>query len=410
MKYIARLTDSGPLSFRAGRETPNAETLPYVPGNALLGGLASSHTLLKPQDSGEFNSFFMTDDSSFGNLYPASFARPQSGELQGNIDPVYPLPATARSCKRFGGFKFDVDDPIDEPHHGVYDALILWALFSLSGQRRPEILESLKECHCTESLDRLDGFYRRNAFDAEKMGKAKVKLGLRTRTGINRASGTVQQGILYSRQILQATEFWGTLTVEDSQAESFKEFVEEANSKRLLRVGNNRTRGFGRIILNLEPESQTDTTQDITARLQSFGDELNRQAKKWNIALPPEYQFYLPLTLTSDAIIFDRLLRHRRSIDPEYLESIGIWGAKPIYQNSGLRRVMGWNDLWRLPKPDDLAITMGSVFLFGVTAPLNDELLRVLLNIQNNGLGARRREGFGRLVVASPFHWEVKGQ
>jgi CRISPR-associated protein Csx10 len=92
------------------------------------------------------------------------------------------------------------------------------------------------------------------------------------------------------------------------------------------------------------------------------------------------------------------------------MEAIGIQGAKLVYQNSGLRRVMGWNDLWRLPKPDDLAITMGSVFLFGVTAPLNDDLLDILLNIQNNGLGARRREGFGRVVVASPFHWEVKGQ
>ena len=71
---------------------------------------------------------------------------------------------------------------------------------------------------------------------------------------------------------------------------------------------------------------------------------------------------------------------------------------------------MGWSDLWRLPKPDDIAISMGSVSLFGLSVPLNDDIVQALLQMQEEGIGARRREGFGRLLVSSSFHWEVKGQ
>ena len=72
MKYIVQITDCGPLSFRAGREKATVETLSYVSGSTLLGGLASAHVALR-RDPDEFNAFFMNGGASFGNLYPASF-------------------------------------------------------------------------------------------------------------------------------------------------------------------------------------------------------------------------------------------------------------------------------------------------------------------------------------------------
>jgi len=111
--------------------------------------------------------------------------------------------------------------------------------------------------------------------------------------------------------------------------------------------------------------------------------------------------------LTSDIIVQDSLLRFCRAIEPYHLATRGIPEAEPIYQNSSTRRVMGWHHLWGMPKADELAISMGSVFLFGFKQPFND--WQALFDLQTEGLGLRRREGFGQLMIANPFHWEVKG-
>lgn len=405
MKYIVRITDSGPLSFRAGRETTSGETLRYVSGSVLFGALAATYAKLRHDETVSFNEIFFSDESSFGNLYPSSFSH---AGLARDRDAVYPLPNTATTCKRFGGFQFDEEDS-DDPHHGVYDTLISWALFALSHESNFDVFKPLEECaNCGEAMDRIDGFYRRNARDAQKMGTASIKRSLRTRTGINRATGTVQQGILYSREVLRpGMEFWGTVSVPDAQKDRFQKFVEEANQSGMLRLGNNKTRGFGRVILKLTRARERGELDSLRERMQTFDAELRKAAQKFDIKT--SHKLYLPLTLTADAILFDRLLRYRTALDSQYLEELGILGAKLIYQNSGTRQVMGWNTLLGVPKADEMGIAMGSVFLFGLDSQLDDNLLQTLLRMQTEGIGARRSEGFGRLQVASRFHWEVKG-
>jgi len=408
MRYVARVTKSGPLSFRSGRDKADASTLDYVPGSTLLGGLAGAHARLR-HDPEEFDTFFMGEMSRFGNLYPSRF---KSDELKGAEGPVRPLPTTARSCKRFPGFKCEsVSDPSGKEYHGVSDALIPWALFALSGQGNGAPLESLKTCpdpRCESSTAPFGGFYRRDVFDADFFGQAKPLKGLRTRTGINRATGTVQHGVLYSREVLDDTTFWGTLRVPGEAAEPFSAFVGEANEKGMLRIGNNRSRGFGRVNLKLDEAGEPDTTENLRERIDGFNDALSRAAAE--AAIEAEHAWYLPLTLESDVVLVDRLLRHRLSIPPQYLEERwGLGGAELVYNSSSSVRVIGWNSLLGLPKPDDVAIQKGSVFLYGMSDPLDAESLDALLTLENAGIGARRREGFGRVRVANRFHWEVKG-
>lgn len=408
MKYVTQITDSGPLSLRDGRNTANSSTLNYIPGSTLLGALAATHNLLR-QDPGQFDDFFFSDISRFGNLYPSAF---EHEDLKGYSDAVNPLPRTALSCKRFGGFLFDEVDARDHPHHGVYDGLISWALFALSGEARTDVLSDLEQCpieNCPAPLDTFSGFYRRGAFDEEARGKAEVRLGLRTRTGINRATGAVQREILYSREVLRpGMTFWGTVSVTDNRADEFSAFVQEANASDLLRLGNNRSRGFGRVRLALDELPAEDDSDSLAERLRQFNSRLRQRAQEKGIETP--HQLYVPITLTSDAILYDNLLRCRTALEPGYLaEEWEIPDGELIYQNSSVRRVMGWNALWRLPKPDELAITMGSVFLFGLNTPL-EEASSPLLKMQKAGIGSRRREGFGQILIASPFHWEVQGQ
>ncbi len=403
MKFAVYITDCGPLSFRDGRETTSPASLDYVPGSVLLGVLATVYAQLN-DDMQVLNEMFFDEEGGFGNLYPSQF---EKEDLQDKTDPVYPVPVTAASCKRFEGFRFD-ETGVDQPHHGVRDTLIPWALFCLSQRNRIDVLQPLATCPhegCDQPLDRFSGFYRRDRFEATALGKARVRKGLRTRTGIDRSTGGVHHSILYSREVLQPSmTFWGTATVPDKHADAFDAFVQTASASGLLRLGNNRTRGFGAAILQVERISEDDI-DSLRQRIRAFDGGLRAQARSYSIDTP--HKLYLPLTFTSDTIIYDRLLRQRTGLDANALSAFGIEGAELIYRNSSVRRVMGWNSLWRVPKADDIAITMGSVFLFGLSQELNDDLLQVLLRLQRNGVGVRRREGFGRLLIANPFHWEV---
>ncbi|MBU6349704.1 MAG: hypothetical protein KGS73_06095 [Chloroflexi bacterium] len=410
MRIIMRVTDSDSLSLRSGREASNTETLDYIPGRNVLGGLAEAHTLLRSNPV-QFNKFFFSEDSTFGNLYPALFI---GDELQGNEDPVLPLPATAVSCKRFAGFTFDEEDPLTNPHHGVYDTLIPWALFALSGEQRFDLLSGLRHCShlsgCSEAIDRFDGFYRQNRWDARKIGKSNIRHGLRTRTGISRQTGAVAKGILYSRETLgPCMTFWGNATVRTDQFEAFREFVQEASAAAMVRFGNNRTRSMGKVVLDVDKASQEDTEDSLAERIQQFNQAFQKQALSAN--LTPHHAIYVPLTLISDVILVDRLLRYQTQIDTRYLQEVwGLHGGELVYQCNSTRSIMGWQGLLRLPRADEIAITMGSVFLFSFAAPLDVQKISALLRLQEQGVGIRRREGFGSVIVASPFHWEVKGQ
>ncbi len=408
MKFIVRVIDSGPLSFRSGRDTNNNSTLPYISGSTLMGVLASMYARQR-NSTDELTKIFLSQSTRFSNLYPARFEGkdPKFQQyLHGNRDPVHPIPVTAATCKRFQGFLFDQDEDKDE-HHGVYDTLIPWGLFALSRYSTEKMLTDVKDCNCGEPMDRFSGFYRQNSTYRDKLGNSLILPGLRTRTGINRKTGTAQSGILYSREILQAgMTFWGTSVIPDDYANLFKDFVEDLSEQDLIRLGNNRTRGFGRVRLQISRSMEEDSLATLGTRIQTFDEALRTKAQKYGIPTP--HKFYVPITLTSDAILFDNLLRYRTSLDDDYLQQLSIDGAELIYQNSGTRTVMGWNALLKVPKADDVAIKMGSVFLFGVSTELNEQTLQNLLGIQKNGIGARRNEGFGQLQVAHPFHWEVK--
>ena len=55
-----------------------------------------------------------------------------------------PIPNTARSCKRFSGFRFKADAGNQE-RHGVMDSLICWGLFAVSDQTQVEVFNGKYE-------------------------------------------------------------------------------------------------------------------------------------------------------------------------------------------------------------------------------------------------------------------------
>ncbi|HYV07030.1 MAG TPA: hypothetical protein VFB82_20710 [Blastocatellia bacterium] len=403
MNYLVRGSAQTPVAFRAGRDIDREATLGYVPGSVILGGLAASHAQMRPHRRDEFAEFFLRERVIFGNLYPAKFSKsvPALHPLDQEASPVRPLPRTARSCKRFGGFKFHADSDADE-RHGVWDSLVIWAAFALCGERNPAVFGALRECSCGEPFDSFSGFCRRGS-DAGQWGAATASSGIVTRTGISRATGAVAMGVLYSREFLHAgNDFYGEWSIADELASDFNTFLADV-SDGSVRVGHNRTRGFGKLAFTEGVRATSiDSAADIQARCIGFDAALRQAAGD-----DAHHAFYMAVTLAADCILSDRAGRYRLQMTADTLaEAWGISGAELIYCNAVPRRVTGWNDRWGLPKADEWAIGMGSVFLFGL---VSEPDWQALARAQEQGCGTHRSGGFGAVRISDQFHVEVHG-
>ncbi|HEY6407703.1 MAG TPA: hypothetical protein VIY29_09575, partial [Ktedonobacteraceae bacterium] len=213
---------------------------------------------------------------------------------------------------------------------------------------------------------------------------------------------------------------WGMVKLPEELASPFNAFIEEVGKTGLVRVGTGRTRGMGKVRLSVGPlESEQERYEQFKKRLRTFNDRLQTLAKQafpasaYDLALQP---FYFALTLHSPAILCDPLLRYRGSINTPVLEEllhIPSDNFKLIYQAVGTRRLSGWNELWGLPRANEYAIDTGSVFLFGSDITPDEDkdkdnvLWQALFKLEEEGIGRRKAEGFGRVCVSDPFHLEV---
>ena len=438
MQYFSlNLETLSPLAIRSDHAPTGAESASYISGTALAGSLAAVYRLYHQQeDSAQFEQLFLSGQVYYPDLYPASFA---SEKMRKDLNaPVYALPKTAQSCKRFSGF-VPLDDEQDvekDDRHGVRDTLLDWAAFELGSraQRAGQTIEvsSLlapmqEHKYCPHPLckahrrpmEHLDGFYRRKS---EKLAQPEVekRKRLQTHTGINRDTGTVQEGILYNRSVFQEhTSFWGLLKLPDPLVTPLQIFIEEVGLSGLVRVGTGRTRGMGKVHLSMEPmQKEQYNIKTFRDNLEAFNNRLKQVAWRWfppvqyDLALKP---FYFAVTLHSPIILRDALLRDAGTLDTHTLAALlssssGIPSDMfdLLYQSASTRRVTGWNELWGTPRMNEFAIDTGSVFLFSSAIELSDQLCEALFKLEEEGAGERRAEGFGRLRVSDPFHLEEK--
>lgn len=426
MKHFSfELKAMSPLAIRSDHAPGGSETAPFITGTTLVGSLAAVHRLLYAERTKEFEALFLRGEVQYPHLYPASFK--DKGMEKAKL-PVYPLPKTAQTCKRFSGFRyiFEGEEDVDN-RHGVRDGLLDWAIFALGnlvgfrdGKGTPLVrLKDYKSCPtCDASMDHFKGYYRRDDDDEQHMISATANTRLQTHTGINRQSGTVEENILYNRQVFdEQMRFWGMVKLPEHLAAEFQNFVGEVAHSRLVRIGTGRTRGMGKVSLNVESMEEEEDTQKeeerrflvFKERLEAFNKKLGDLAREMH--LNDFKPFYFALTLHTPVILCDHLLRYCGTISGKTLaEEVDLPESTfdLIYQAASIQCVRGWNELWGTPRTNEYAIDTGSVFLFASSINLDDQLLRALFKLEENGIGRRRAEGFGRVCVSDPFHLEVE--
>ena len=367
-RYWLRCTADGALSLgarRSARAGSVGASLEYIPGSTLRGALAQLHQRW-PERKQRWDLFLA--GASFPDLTPAG---------------ARAVPLSARTCKYEGGFWIPL------PKHGVYDSVL------------PLGDEDLVCDRCGAELKGHTGWME-DGYRGVRVAKA-----ITGHTAIDIHTRTAAAGMLYMEETVAAPGgFAGELTVPESDAAFMEELLRDAKQAG-LRIGHGVRKGMGWVDLDYGegPLPGVEGPGAAVERLSGMQERLHAIRGR-------ERDAAFSVTLRSRAILLDDHLRYRSTVDLADLEG---WAEMPAGFDLTRRFtetewVFGWNEAAGLPRSPDLAIRQGAAFLFERKGrPLEqaeiEKMAAGMDAIEAAGIGERRVEGFGRVVLCDRFHW-----
>lgn len=360
-------------------------TLDYIPGTSLRGALAEIYLTRHGRPDDTFRALFLSDLVLYGDLWPT---------VEGKSTTL--MPATARVCKRFGF-----------AHSESFRDALLDALSSEPERTRCEVTDG-ERTPCGEPLERVSG-YLCSLNPAELLSP---RVRLRVSTAMERSTGTVAREMLFTHHTLTGQRrargearpepilFQGTVRLADP---ALKAPLEDLLTGPLF-LGSGRSRGLGEVEVRVGMEAP------VADSLQERWDKFNKVAQR---AGGEPNTRYFSLTLLSHLALRDEWLRPvLGGITPQHfgLPEIVTWA----YYNDSNHPVLflnavtvpGWNAALGLPKPDTVALARGSVLFAQCPAEQEQAVLDCLARMEAEGVGERRNEGFGRVAVCYPIHYE----
>lgn len=368
MKIGITLLGKSPSSFLSSKAVSNIEkSLDYIPGSALRGAMAKEW-LKKNQIDNKFKAIFTEDLIHFCNLY---------------INGAKPIPLSALTCKYHNGFTIDDDAGNEDFKHGVVDILL-----PLINEKSDDARPKYSNCGtCSAPMKRHSGYYS-NSYETVAVSKRLIY-----HSAISTVSETAAESNLYSLEVIEEDQrFENEILIHDSSlADELVNFFDDEDT---LFLGSDKSRGLGRFkIIEYFPTDNDDKNEQsmLKNRIDGFNQKLGLNDGK----------IYFSITLQSDAIISDHFMRYKSTIEST---DIGIDDSELILSIAENRIISGWNALLRIPKDDDVAIIKGSVFVYSIDN-LDLNTLGTLYNLENEGIGKRRSEGFGRLTICDLFHF-----
>lgn len=375
-----------PLALHQTRASGQyVETLDYIPGTALRGALAAAYLAQHGRPDDTFRSLFMSDMVLYGDLWPA--VEDKSTTL---------IPATAQICKRFGF-----------GHSDSFRDALLDALVSQPSDAKCLVADDEKR-PCHEPLDRVSGYL----CSLSPVELLSPRIRLRVNTAIERGSGTVAREMLFTQHTLTGQRktkdkdkpepilFRGVVRLADP---ALKDHL-EALLKAPLFLGSGRSRGLGEV--GVKAWAEAPASEPLAERWRKFNEAAHRAGGDSSTR-------YFSLTLLSHLALRDEWLRP--VLDTITSEHFGLPDSVTwVYHSNSTRPVLflnavtvaGWNAALGLPKPDTVALARGSVLLAQCPADQEQVVLARLSEIEAEGVGERRNEGFGRVAVCYPIHYE----
>ncbi|RMF71105.1 MAG: hypothetical protein D6738_14660 [Acidobacteria bacterium] len=358
---VVVLRPQSPFAISVDRERHLTPSLDHVPGSTLRGALATAWRRRYGEDAA-FARIFLSGRNRFPFCWPARGGRTR------------PAPRSARTCRKHGGS--------GERGHGILDEL-------LSGQdTRPAATEPPTCPVCQARLAPYRGLIGRDA-------KARVgvpRRATRMHVGIDRRRGSARPGVLFGHEVVLpefeeggALELRGTGWFEQEDLAALERLV--ADEQEIL-VGRSRSSGLGRMTVGFE--DVPDQGQAVRDRLEQWVRESapTDRARGTTCAV----------TLVTPAIVLDDALRWSFDLAREVAARTGI-EAEVVTQRIATGVVRGWSLGGGISRTAEPAIAEGSTVLLRMNAGV-DETAAALESLEREGVGLRRDEGFGEIVVA----------
>lgn len=385
LRLIVR-TDEPVVVARRADAGNKFESLTFIPGSAVLGAFAERAArewdLGGAQSGSElyqrFVRVFRRDGVHFTPLYCC--------ELVGNeIYPAMPAPLDLLTCKLHPGFHHDDSDP-----HGTWGAAgdtdVPTKCFHCSGSEVPLIplgdFVSLRQ-RCRSVSPRL-----------------REEMHIR----MDPATGRAEGGALFDYTALEIGQYFvGEISCADEDTwAAFCKLSDIPGGKGAfqLRVGKATRRGYGAVTTWIEP---------LPADAPPFGTGLPIEQR---VEDPDRW---LVMTLLTDAILVDPWGRHHQTFDVRWIEDELLQMSFTLEREEGglpLLRAFcaaGFIDAFNahlgLPRWRDIALRAGSAVGMRLKGPVSlDALQQRLRQIEADGIGLRRGEGFGRVAFNHPAY------
>lgn len=403
-----------PVTQRKTRQSQTSEGLIAIRGTTLRGALARAYLDEFDVPDERFERLFLSEQKTrFGSLQPWQ----------------HQIPITATSCKRAPGFADE-----DPSAHGVVDLLWLRIAEMLNGgpmgqpiaQKGMYCQHEVSESQiCGAALKPFSGGWTKLT-EAQTLKHVKhPNTTVDMHVGIDRGTNTAAPSILYALHSIEPTV--DTPTTWEGVIHATKETWGDLNAllnvtDNRIRIGHAKTRGYGRVKLHVadleipDPASSEIDWNSWSAIACEFlrGLELS----EFQQSSTPTVVF--SITFPSGAIIVDRFLRY--SLDPadmlDWLPALVEPSTTPCWSpiadlSEGKIRsltavtrheiVRGWQAAHGLPKTDEFALVSGAVYAYEYQGPA-EWLWERLHQLRRTGVGLRRNEGFGDVLINDPFH------
>jgi CRISPR-associated protein Csx10 len=375
-----------------------------IPGSTVRGAFVAVFLQQGKNSEENIPQWFETPAIRFSPLRPV----PMEGEVPDELA-VLPVPRSARSCKYDAG--------LPEGGHGAYDMLLKVA------QPPSEEYEELTCPECRAPIEPLDTPWLLANFVTGYGRDYKPDLRLATHVGIG-AIGTKEMNMAMERRLFSlqsfpvGTEFRGWIAVRDEDEGKAREKAEDL----LKAIGFERDTGGQWKLENLRVGRRSSTYGALTVTAWVRGEAPWEKShrpfeERWEAyqkqlsKLPIEGaqdSFFFSVTLVTDTILLDDFLRPYRVLTTWEVEKrLGMEEGSVRSLASFARPCLvgGWQTAHRLPKERDMAIAAGSVFLFSVSRSVDEgKLKKALKRWEDEGIGWRRSEGFGQVLICDPWH------
>lgn len=193
-------------------------------------------------------------------------------------------------------------------------------------------------------------------------------------------TGTVQKGLIFNYEALDAHQtFEGDITGDKGALEQIRTMF---GKEQVVSIGRSKSAQYGKVRLQFLSDAPEDA---VTATIDASSINNNM----------------ISLTLRSNTIIYHNHGFSTTKKEDFIRELQNTLGEGIAIEHSFVRtdEVENFVSVWRLRRPSEVCFKAGSCFLLNGITP---EIIPHLMNLQYQGIGMRRGEGFGEIV----FGWQ----